>query len=221
MALQTYINGNCNPPHLYQLLTPWTNFLSCGTEDNCNNREKCKDVCTVIFKDPPLTTETVTNATTVIPTEPTSTETVIFRSEDKNVSEASTETITPQFLEEYLVNMTTEDPSTITTITSTTNVSSTVAEVKVTTTETPTPTPTSTPSTTTKETESSWPHEREVVKKKHDIEDIKEEPVRDHKIEAQQHKSKLVRTVRNVGDKSTSVVHGVVYSVFFMWLCLV
>ncbi|XP_073967477.1 uncharacterized protein [Choristoneura fumiferana] len=221
MALQTYINGNCNPPHLYQLLAPWRNFLSCGTEDNCNNREKCSDVCTVTFKDAPPATETVINTTTIILTEATSTEIVISRSEDKNVSDASPETVTPQFMEEYIVNITTEEPpttiNTTTTVSTTTTTTTTTTEAEVTNTETPTPTPTQ----TSKETESSWPHEREVVKKIHDIEDIKVETVRDHKIEAQQHKTKLVRNVRNVGDKNTSVVHGLIYSVFFMWLCLV
>ncbi|KAJ2942549.1 hypothetical protein O0L34_g2018 [Tuta absoluta] len=37
MALQTYIENNCKPPHLYQLLAAWDAMITCGTGNTMVN----------------------------------------------------------------------------------------------------------------------------------------------------------------------------------------
>lgn len=51
MGLQTYIGNNCKQPHLYQLLSSWDTFITCGIEDKCQE-ENCADICDVTYKDP-------------------------------------------------------------------------------------------------------------------------------------------------------------------------
>lgn len=49
-GIQTYIDNDCKQPHLYQLLSAWENFITCGTEDKCQE-EQCSKICDVINKD--------------------------------------------------------------------------------------------------------------------------------------------------------------------------
>lgn len=37
---------------MYQLLSAWDNFITCGTEDKCHE-EQCSKICDVVNKDPP------------------------------------------------------------------------------------------------------------------------------------------------------------------------
>ncbi|CAH0628765.1 unnamed protein product [Chrysodeixis includens] len=53
MGIQTYIDNDCKQPHLYQLLTSWENFITCGTGNKCHD-EVCTHVCDVANKDPPI-----------------------------------------------------------------------------------------------------------------------------------------------------------------------
>ncbi|XP_038213267.1 uncharacterized protein LOC119833353 [Zerene cesonia] len=48
-GLQTYSEG-CQEPHLYQLFSGWTDFISCGIQDICGEKQ-CAKVCTLINKD--------------------------------------------------------------------------------------------------------------------------------------------------------------------------
>ncbi|CAB3236020.1 unnamed protein product [Arctia plantaginis] len=52
MGIQTYIDNDCKQPHLYQVLSAWENFITCGTEDKCEE-EQCSKLCDVANKDPP------------------------------------------------------------------------------------------------------------------------------------------------------------------------
>lgn len=55
MGIQTYIDNDCKQPHLYQVLSAWENFITCGTEDKCEE-EQCSKICDVANKDSPLVT---------------------------------------------------------------------------------------------------------------------------------------------------------------------
>ncbi|KAJ0179433.1 hypothetical protein K1T71_005145 [Dendrolimus kikuchii] len=50
IGLQTYIDNNCRQPHLYQLLSAWENFISCGIEEKCHE-EQCSSICIASKKD--------------------------------------------------------------------------------------------------------------------------------------------------------------------------
>uniref|UniRef100_A0A2A4JZJ1 Peptidase S1 domain-containing protein n=1 Tax=Heliothis virescens TaxID=7102 RepID=A0A2A4JZJ1_HELVI len=52
VGIQTYIDNDCKQPHLYQLLSAWDNFITCGTEDKCHE-DQCSHICDVANKDPP------------------------------------------------------------------------------------------------------------------------------------------------------------------------
>ncbi|KAI5645157.1 trypsin domain-containing protein [Phthorimaea operculella] len=46
VALQTYIENNCKPPHLYQLLASWDSMITCGVDQKwipLSNRTKQRD----------------------------------------------------------------------------------------------------------------------------------------------------------------------------------
>ncbi|KAL0839698.1 hypothetical protein ABMA28_016347 [Loxostege sticticalis] len=49
-GIQTYIENNCKQPYLYQLLSAWENFITCGIEDKCSE-ESCERTCMLINKD--------------------------------------------------------------------------------------------------------------------------------------------------------------------------
>ncbi|KAL4714458.1 hypothetical protein ACJJTC_017753 [Scirpophaga incertulas] len=49
-GIQTYVDNNCKSPYIYQQLSMWNNFITCGIEDKCNE-EGCANVCTVTNKD--------------------------------------------------------------------------------------------------------------------------------------------------------------------------
>ncbi|CAH2062906.1 unnamed protein product, partial [Iphiclides podalirius] len=52
-ALQTYVNGECKQPHLFQLLAAWEKFIECGVEERCLDGE-CNGTCTTLNKDTPI-----------------------------------------------------------------------------------------------------------------------------------------------------------------------
>lgn len=66
VGIQTYIDNDCKQPHLYQLLSAWENFISCGTEDKCHT-EQCTNICDVTDKDPPPQDAIVPETTTATP----------------------------------------------------------------------------------------------------------------------------------------------------------
>ncbi|CAK1578514.1 unnamed protein product [Parnassius mnemosyne] len=52
-GLQTYIKENCKQPHLFQLLSAWEKFITCGVEEKCQE-EQCNTTCATINKDTPI-----------------------------------------------------------------------------------------------------------------------------------------------------------------------
>lgn len=69
VALQTYIvEDTCKPPNLYQLISSWRKFITCGLEYNCQ-KDFCTNTCHVVPKDV-ITEENPTTASvinTIIP----------------------------------------------------------------------------------------------------------------------------------------------------------
>lgn len=51
MGIQTYIENSCKQPHLYTLLSAWTQFIKCGTHEQCGNDEINCNICSVTYKD--------------------------------------------------------------------------------------------------------------------------------------------------------------------------
>ncbi|XP_047989260.1 uncharacterized protein LOC125228646 [Leguminivora glycinivorella] len=93
IALQTYINGDCKAPHLYQLLSPRKQFLDCGIEEKCG-RDYCHNVCTVIQKDAPLPTHLAPEATTLEATTEVTTEATTASDPTKTIEPETTESDT-------------------------------------------------------------------------------------------------------------------------------
>ncbi|XP_072941997.1 uncharacterized protein [Epargyreus clarus] len=56
IGLQTYVN-TCKPPYLYQLMSAWDDFISCGVDDKCL-LSQCANICEDIDKDTVMTVET-------------------------------------------------------------------------------------------------------------------------------------------------------------------
>ncbi|CAG5056048.1 unnamed protein product [Parnassius apollo] len=52
-GLQTYINDNCEQPHLFQFLSAWEKFITCGVEEKCHEGQ-CNTTCVTINKDTPI-----------------------------------------------------------------------------------------------------------------------------------------------------------------------
>ncbi|PZC82553.1 hypothetical protein B5X24_HaOG210302 [Helicoverpa armigera] len=103
-GIQTYIDNDCKQPHLYQLLSAWDNFITCGIEDKCHE-EQCSHICDVANKDPPETSSetssTVTEDTRLIETStaavPIVTSAVPTKEETKPVTlPPPTTTVTPE-----------------------------------------------------------------------------------------------------------------------------
>lgn len=51
MGVQTYIENSCKQPHLYTLLSAWSQFINCGTHEQCGNDEINCNICSVTYKD--------------------------------------------------------------------------------------------------------------------------------------------------------------------------
>ncbi|XP_030025441.2 uncharacterized protein LOC115443963 [Manduca sexta] len=112
IGLQTYIENNCKQPHLYQLMSAWDNFITCGTEDACQE-EKCANVCIVATKDNPVTEHVVT------PTQKTEDE-KLFIETQLNIEDSTT-----TILEEKTI----EQDETVVSPTKTTIITSTIREL--------------------------------------------------------------------------------------------
>ncbi|XP_037968236.2 serine protease sp-Eoc49 isoform X1 [Plutella xylostella] len=62
VGLQTYLNNQCKPPHLFQLLSGWSSFTTCGTEGKCSE-EYCSQICRETLKDEPRVTSPLGGST--------------------------------------------------------------------------------------------------------------------------------------------------------------
>lgn len=186
MGLQTYIDGNCKQPHLYQLLSSWDNFITCGIEDKCQE-EQCAHICDVINKDPLKTDSLITSL-----------------SSDDNISSSMTtttalpETITPEgdILKTSTDFVTEEEREIVTETTSTT---------------TGTQAPTLTPGYSDTTETVPWPKEK-TDERKNLVDDGEEE--RKANVEAQQQSKKSrSATERNMCFVQT-IVFGLVLCLF-------
>ncbi|KAJ8725116.1 hypothetical protein PYW07_016074 [Mythimna separata] len=209
VGTQTYIDNDCKQPHLYQLLSAWDNFITCGTENNCQE-EKCSQVCDVANKDPPVTSST--EKTTASSEEPTLLLTETVPSTESTVTSAKTE-------------LTTDDSEVATTAT-TINLES---EDSTTTTETPTPSetsPTEAQSPTDPDifipfaetTTKAWPHERDPDGRKKLDQGEEGSPERKPRVEAR-HQQQPAKP-RSAGPSHVSNILSLFFG-FFILACLV
>lgn len=51
LGIQTYIENSCKLPHLYTLLSAWSQFINCSTQEQCGNDDINCNVCSVTYKD--------------------------------------------------------------------------------------------------------------------------------------------------------------------------
>ncbi|XP_045492599.1 uncharacterized protein LOC123692020 [Colias croceus] len=98
-GLQTYSDG-CQEPHLYQLFSGWTDFISCGIQDICGEKQ-CAKVCTVINKDTDKYAQNIVSttsekakseSTTVVVTRPFEAEDIILTEESSPARPTATTT---------------------------------------------------------------------------------------------------------------------------------
>ncbi|XP_004927817.1 mast cell protease 3 isoform X1 [Bombyx mori] len=125
VGVQTYAELNCNPPYLYQLLNQWENFISCGTDDKCHEKE-CSKHCVSFHKD--VKTEQNKPTLTARIDYPKSTEKTF---ENITATSALPETVTEEGEIEMTPTLTTE--ATTTEVNTTTRITLPTSEARATT----------------------------------------------------------------------------------------
>ncbi|CAH1635282.1 unnamed protein product [Spodoptera littoralis] len=200
VGIQTYIDNDCKQPHLYQQLSAWDNFISCGTEDKCHE-EQCMHICDVANKDPPAP-EVIIQETTPIPV----------------VSLIETTIAPVPVVTSAIPDTTTESESDTTSVT----VTSTAQSEEVVTPEHSPSVHESSPTHSVSETESAetkvWPKETFTNERKKLEEGNLENPDRKPSVEAQQHDVKV--KVRGAGHSSVSNTLSLFFG-FFILACLI